>query len=156
VAGQNFGAKLGGRVRQTFRSGALMATTLMAVTMVLCLTAPAYLMSAFSNDPDVIAIGTEYLRVVAFNFVASGIIFVSSSMFQAMGHTIPPLMTSFGRSVIVGSAVVLIAQIEGFRLVWIWNVAVAVTWLQMGANLFLLQREFARRLNFPPSEKAGA
>jgi Na+-driven multidrug efflux pump len=132
-----------------------MATGLMTAAMVLCLAAPAQLMGAFSDDRQVIAIGTEYLRVVAFNFVSSGIIFVSSSMFQAMGNTIPPLLTSFGRSVIVGSAVVLIAQIEGFRLVWIWWFAVSVSWFQMGANVLLLRREFARRLDFGSIERAG-
>ena len=147
VAGQNFGAKLGTRVRQAFRSAALMASGLMTVSMVLCLAVPAQLMGAFSDDRQVIAIGTEYLRVVAFNFLSSGIVFVSSSMFQAMGNTIPPLLTSFARSVVVGIAVVLIAHIDGFRLVWIWWVAVSVSWMQMGANVLLLRREFARRLN---------
>jgi putative MATE family efflux protein len=156
VAGQNFGAKLAARVRQTFTSAALMATALMTGSMVLCLAAPEALMGAFSDDRQVIVIGTEYLRVVAFNFVSSGIIFVSSSMFQAMGNTIPPLITSFGRSVIVGAAVVLIAQIAGFQLVWIWWTAVSVSWIQMGANLLLLRREFGRRLGaFTAVEPAG-
>jgi putative MATE family efflux protein len=156
VAGQNFGARLAPRVRQTFRSGAMMASGLMVIAMLVSIAAPGALISVFSDDPQVIAFGAEYLRIVAFNFLPSGIIFVASSMFQAMGNTIPPLMTSFGRMVIVGAAVVLISRIEGFRLAWIWYMAVGVTWMQMGTNLLLLRREFARRLTFPPGEQVEA
>ena len=46
----------------------------------------------FNKDPGVLAVGGEYLQIVAWNFVPSGIVFVSSSMFQAMGNTIPPLV----------------------------------------------------------------
>lgn len=146
VAGQNFGARLPSRVRQTFRSGAVMASGLMTIAMLITMGSPATLIGVFSDDPQVIMVGAEYLRIVAFNFLPSGITFVASSMFQAMGHTIPPLMTSFARITIVGIALVLIARIEGFHLAWIWYVSVGITWLQMGANLLLLRREFARRL----------
>ena len=44
--------------------------------------------------------GVEYLRIVVVTFVPSGITFVSSSMFQALGNTIPPLATSTLRIVI--------------------------------------------------------
>ena len=47
------------------------------------------MVGVFSSDPQVIAVGEEYLHIIAFNFVASGIVFVSSSMFQAMGNTDP-------------------------------------------------------------------
>ena len=55
----------------------------------------------FSKDPGVLAVGGEYLRIVAWNFVASGIVFVSSSMFQAMGNTMPSLVSSFVRIVLL-------------------------------------------------------
>ena len=45
-----------------------------------------------------LAVGGEYLKIVAWNFVPSGIVFVSSSMFQAMGNTIPSLVSSFLRT----------------------------------------------------------
>ena len=156
VAGQNFGAKLASRVRQTFRSGAVMASGLMTLAMVICLVAPKRLIATFSDDAEVITIGAEYLRIVAFNFLPSGIVFVASSMFQAMGNTIPPLITSFARMALVGLALLLIARIEGFQLAWIWYMAVTVTWLQMTANILLLRREYARRLNFAPSVQAEA
>ena len=59
-----------------------------------------------------IAVGDEYLRIVSLNFVASGIMFVTASMFQAMGNTLPSLMTSFMRIVVVAIPAFAVAQVR--------------------------------------------
>jgi putative MATE family efflux protein len=155
VAGQNFGARHPQRVRDTFRSAAAMAALFMAAAGGLCVIASAKLIAVFSDDPGVIAVGDEYLRIVAWNFVASGVIFVASSMFQAMGNTMPPLATSFGRLIATAVPIVLLAQLAGFQLWWIWYVSVLSLWLHMAANLWLLNREFRRRLAFDPVARAS-
>src|SRR5262245_2208874 len=94
VAGQNFGARLAGRVRETFRSAVSIAVVVMVVFALLCHIAPAAMIRIFSSDPAVIAVGEEYLRIVSWNFISSGVVFVSSSMFQALGNTIPSLVSS--------------------------------------------------------------
>ena len=103
------------------------------------------MVGVFSSDPQVIAVGEEYLHIVAFNFVASGIMFVSSSMFQAMGNTIPSLITSATRIVIVAVPVLLLAQTPGFALRWIWYISVGAVVVQLAMNLWLLRREFRLR-----------
>jgi putative MATE family efflux protein len=148
VAGQNFGARQARRVRDTFRSAALMASALMLVSALLAHVAPEATVRVFSKDPAVIATGTEYLRIISWNFVASGIMFVSSSMFQAMGTTIPSLLTSFTRIVLVAIPVLLLAQAPGFALRWVWYLSVASVTVQMCLNLMLLRREFRLRLTF--------
>ena len=155
VAGQNFGAHLGSRVRQTFRSALAMSGGFMIVMAIVCEIAPSRLIGFFSADPQVIAVGAEYLRIVALNFFASGVVFVASSMFQAMGNTVPPLLTSVGRIIIVAVPVMLLARLAAFEIAWIWYISVAATWLQMGANLVLLKREFRLRLDAPAVVKAG-
>src|SRR4029450_13428594 len=101
-----------------------------------------------SSDPQVIAVGEEYLHIIAFNFVASGIVFVSSSMFQAMGNTIPSLITSAARIAIVAVPVLLLAQTPGFALRWIWYISAGAVVVQLLLNLWLLRREFRARLAF--------
>jgi putative MATE family efflux protein len=148
VAGQNFGAHHAQRVRDTFRSAAMMAAGFMFLTGALCHFLPSALIGGFTDDPEVIGVGTEYLRIITWNFVASGVIFVSSSMFQALGNTLPPLATSLGRIVLVGVPIVLMSRLPGFELSWIWYLSVGTVWLHMAANLVLLRREFGRRLVF--------
>jgi putative MATE family efflux protein len=148
VAGQNVGARKAQRVRDSFTSAAVMASLYMVCAAALCYLASASLIRAFSTDADVVAVGDEYIRIVAFNFVAAGIVFVASSMFQALGNTIPPLLTSFTRMLLTSIPVVLLAQLAGFELWWVWWISVAAQWLHMGANVLLLRREFTRRLAF--------
>ncbi len=101
VAGQNFGARLAQRVKDTFKDAAWMAVSLMVVFAVACHLLPAPFVRVFSKDPDVIAVGTEYLRIISFNYVASGLVFVASSTFQAMGNTVPSLIASVVRIALV-------------------------------------------------------
>ena len=156
VAGQNFGARKADRVRQTFRTGAALAAGAMLVLAVIVWLAAEQMVGVFSSDPQVIAVGEEYLHIIAFNFVASGIVFVSSSMFQAMGNTVPSLITSGARIVIVAIPVLLLAQSAGFTLRWIWYISAGAVVVQLAMNLWLLQREFRLRLHFDKAAKTPA
>jgi putative MATE family efflux protein len=150
VAGQNFGARRTERVRDTFRAAALIATAGMITFALLAHIAPAALIGVFSDDPAVIAVGDEYLRISSWNFVASGLIFVTASMFQAMGNTMPSLVTSFTRIVVVAIPAFLLSRQPGFEMRWIWYLSVVAVTLQMSLNLLILQREFKVRLSFAP------
>ncbi len=150
VAGQNFGARLPDRVKATFKDAAYMATGVMVVFALASHIAPAALVGFFSKDPAVIAVGEEYLRIISWNYVASGLVFVSSSMFQAMGNTMPSLIASAIRISLVAIPAILLARMPSFQLHWIWYLSMAAVWIQMGMALWFMQREFRRRLNFAP------
>jgi Na+-driven multidrug efflux pump len=126
-----------------------MATGLMVLSGVLCSVAAPQLMSVFSSDPEVIAVGVEYLHVIAFSFVASGVVFVTSSMFQALGNTIPPLLTSGTRITLVAIPLLILARVPGFHLKWIWYLSAVGVTLQMIANIVLLLREMRLRFDAP-------
>jgi MATE family, multidrug efflux pump len=149
VAGQNVGAGLSDRVRDTFRVAAGLAVGVMLVLTVVCHLAPAALIRVFSSDPDVIRVGEEYLRIVSWSFVFSGVIYVSSSMFQALGNTLPALLASVVRLVGVSIPVIMLSRHPGFELRWAWYLGIVSVTLQMAMSLFLLQREFRRRLLTP-------
>ena len=166
VAGQNFGARRPERVRGALRAALLLAVGFMAPLTILAHLAPAAMVGIFSHDPHVIAVGDEYLRIISWNFAASGVVFVSSSMFQALGNTMPALISSMVRIAIVALPAILLVRVPGFELRWIWYLSVAATALQMVLSLTLLQRELRVRMAFPaapedlhgtePAELAGA
>jgi Na+-driven multidrug efflux pump len=120
---------------------------MIVLALVTWLSADA-MMSIFSSDPSVIGVGEEYLHVVAFNFVASGVVFVGSSMFQAMGNAVPSLLASAARIVIIAVPVFVLAQVPGFSLLWVWYISAAAVVVQLALCLLLLRREFRVRLNF--------
>jgi putative MATE family efflux protein len=146
VAGQNFAAHKGDRVRAAFKAAAGMGAGAMLISALGVFFAADALMRIFTADREVITVGVEYLHIVALTFVASGITFVSSSMFQAMGNTIPSLVTSGMRLVLSVIPAILLSRVPGFHLTWIWWVSAAAVFLQMSANLILLQREFRLKL----------
>ncbi len=148
VAGQNFGARLGGRVRQSFYSGAGMSAAIMLVLTVLCHVSPGAMVRFFSADAAVVAFGAEYLRIISWNFVLSGVIFVSSSVFQGMGNTLPALGSSFMRLMLFAVPAYALSHQPGFLMLHIWYLSVASVAVQLGVNLWLLHREFGRRLSF--------
>jgi putative MATE family efflux protein len=156
VAGQNFGAKRGDRVKDVYKTACAMAASTMFVMALLCNIAPAALVRLFSKDAQVIAVGDEYLRIISWNFVASGLIFVTSSMFQAMGNTIPSLIASFSRILFIAIPALILSKMPGFALNWIWYISVAAIILQLGIVMALLRREFRRRLDTMPAVPLAA
>jgi Na+-driven multidrug efflux pump len=82
--------------------------------------------------------------------VASGLIFVASSMFQAMGNTVPSLVTSAVRIIMVAIPAFLLSRVPGFQLRWIWYLSVGSILVQLTLSMLLLRREFGRRLVFEP------
>jgi putative MATE family efflux protein len=150
VVGQNFGARLGPRVRESFYAAARMAVAIMVVLTVLCHVSPDALVRFFNSDRAVVAFGGEYLRIISWNFVASGLVFVIASVFQGMGNTIPPLASSCFRLVIFMVPSWLLSRQPGFEMRQVWYLAVTTVVVQLALNLWLLHREFDLKLQPTP------
>jgi len=145
LAGQNVGAGQLARVRETFRSSALLGSSLMLLLTLFCQWRPEWLVHGFTSDPEVIAVGAEYLRIISWNFVAQGLIFTCSGLFQALGNTLPPLYSSATRLATFAAPAIWLSTREGFALHQVWYLSVVTVALQMLLSLWLLQRELGRR-----------
>ena len=146
VAGQNFGARKPDRVRETYWTALGMACGTMLVCTVLVYLAAAPMIRVFTADPSVVEVGAEYLRILSWTFVLSGVVFISSSIFQAMGNTLPSLVTSFMRIVLVTVLAFVLAPRPGFQIRWVWYLSVASVALQAALIAVLVRREFRVRL----------
>ena len=151
LAGQNFGARDAARVKETFRVAATASCACMALLTIACHIAPDRLIGLFSQDPAVIAFGAEFLRLISWNFMASGLVFTSASLFQGMGNTLPPLASSSLRLALFALPAWLVSLRPGFDIDWIWYLSIASVAIQATVNLLLLRREFVRRLAFAPA-----
>ncbi|HWY51995.1 MAG TPA: MATE family efflux transporter [Chthoniobacterales bacterium] len=148
VVGQNFGGRQADRVRQSVKSGLGIAASMMLVLALITWLAPEMMIRFFSKDAAVIQFGSDYLRIVAFNFVAAGIVFTSSSMFQGLGNTVPPLLSSASRLVLFALPALLLSRRAGFDIKLVWFLSVGSQLLQACMNLLLLRRELNRKLKF--------
>lgn len=152
VAGQNFGARQFGRVRETFRAAALLSSVLMLGLTLICQWRPQVFIEFFSRQPEVVEVGATYLRVISWNFVATGLIFTCSGLFQALGNTWPSLASSGSRLFTFVLPAVILSTLPHFSLLQVWHLSVATVTLQALTSFALLQREFRRRLGAPADQ----
>jgi Na+-driven multidrug efflux pump len=146
VAGQNFGARRADRVREAFRQGALISVVIMASLMILIHWQPALLVAGFTDDANVRDIAAEYLQIVSWNFVAQGLIFTCSSLFQGLGDTRPALLSTATRLVTFVLPAVWLSLQPGFQLHHVWYLSLGTTILQAVVSLLLVRSQFRRRL----------
>jgi putative MATE family efflux protein len=145
VAGQNVGAGLFDRVRATFRIAATIGSVIMVGLTLICQIDPGWFARGFTDDPAVIAVAAEFLRYISWNFVASGLIFACSGMFQALGNTVPSLLSSASRLVTFVLPVVWLSHQPGFQLREVWLTSMATVALQALLSLWLLRGQLQRR-----------
>lgn len=148
MVGQNFGGRQAQRVRHSVYSGLTIATALMLLLAAITWAAPGAMVRLFSQDKDVVAFGRDYLNIVALNFIAAGIVFTTSSIFQGLGNTIPPLFSSASRLLIFALPALLISQRGAFDIKLIWYLSVGSQILQACFNLLLLRHELHKKLKF--------
>lgn len=146
IAGQNFGAANGARVKETFVKAVLLTTLVSIGLMVLAQFKPEWLLAGFSNDQETMAIAFLFLRIISLNMVSQGVIFTCSSMFQGLGNTKPVLLSSATRVFTYSLPAIWLSTRPGFRMEYVWYVSIGATTLQAVLSLWLLRREFGKRL----------
>ena len=148
IAGQNFGARNGARVRETFRTAALIGSVLMLALTLVCQWRPEWFVRGFTDDPRVVAFGAQYLHIISWNFVASGLIFTCSGMFQALGNTVPAVVSTATRLVTFVLPAIWLSRQPDFRIEHVWYLSVATMTVQALTSLWLVRRQFRQRLHF--------
>jgi putative MATE family efflux protein len=145
LAGQNFGAGEVARVRATLRASVMLCSAVMVPLTLFCQLRPEWLVHVFTQDPAVVEQGRLFLRIISWNFVATGIIFSCSAMFQGLGNTVPSLLSTGSRLVTFALPAAWMSTWPHFRIEDVWYLSVATVTLQAATSLFLVQREFRRK-----------
>lgn len=149
-------------MRETFRQAALIGSALMFTLTLFCHAAPQVLVRPFTADPAVAAVAVEYLQIISWNFVAVGLVFACSGLFQALGDTRPAFASSASRLLTFALPAVWLSQQPGFEMRHVWYASVVSILLQMALSLWLLRVQFRRKLGpleatpAPPGRVAGA
>ena len=146
IAGQNFGAGRGARVRETFAKAVLLNTVVMVLVTVFLQWRPEVLVGFFIKESDAIDVGATFLRTISWTFIAQGVVFTCSGMFQGLGNTRPAMLSSAIRLTVFVPVAVWLSTQRGFQLERLWLVSVATVWIQALASYLLLRHQFSRRL----------
>lgn len=144
IVGQNVGARNAQRVARSIGLSSGIGAVYMLMLSGFCLALPDFFVRYFSDDPEVVRYGAGYIGVVAWNFIASGLVLTTSTAFQGLGRTVPPLLSSVLRLMIFSGPVVYLTARGDFALETIWWLWVGSVFVQGVMNLALLRREFRR------------
>jgi putative MATE family efflux protein len=144
IVGQNFSAKHAARIRESFWAACVVASVVMVLLTALCQAKAVFLVSLFSRQDDVVAVGADYLRLISLTFLATGLIFACTSVFQGLGNTRPPFLSSVIRLFAFAVPVLLLGRLT---LREIWLISAGSIWVQAAANMWFLRREFSFRLD---------
>jgi len=146
IVGQNVGARNWARVKQAMVSSSLVGLAMMIVVTTLCQLWPQSLIWPFSRQLDVVQVGTSYVRAISLTYVATAIIFSTASVFQGMGNTKPPFVSSAVRVLAFAIPVGLLSHTSSFNLGYVWYISAASIFLQALMNVVFLRQEMRKRM----------
>jgi putative MATE family efflux protein len=146
IVGQNFGANNGERVRDTFRKAALIGTAAMIGITLFAQWRPHLFVSVFAADVASIAVAALFLQIISWNFVAQGLVYTCTNIFQGLGNTVPPLISSGICLLVFAIPAVSISSLPDFRIEHVWYLFVASATLHALLSLWLLRVEFRKKL----------
>ncbi len=147
IAGQNYGAKQYGRVRDTCYKGIMLSSAVMLVVTVLMQWKSDLLVGFFTDEAEVIAVGSVFLQLISLNFIAQGIVFACSGMFQGLGNTRPAMLSSTIRVIVFLPLAVFLKYQPGFTITQVWYVSILSVNVQALVSYLLVRREFRLRLD---------
>lgn len=120
VVGQNIGANQLERAETATRIGNIIGTTLMAGIGVLFLLFPHVFVQIFSDDSEVIKIGSVYLKYLSLTFGFIAFSLVIGKALNGAGDTFSPMLITLVSQIGVGLLlVILFSRIIGLTGVWI-------------------------------------
>jgi putative MATE family efflux protein len=154
IAGQNFGAGRSARVRETFAKAVMLNTVVMVLVTAFLQWKPELLVGFFTAESGATEVGATFLRAISWTFIAQGVVFTCSGMFQGLGNTKPAMLSSAVRLAVFVPLALWLRSTPDFDLERLWQVSVLTVWLQAGVSYFLLRQQFKRRLGSPPQAPA--
>lgn len=138
VVGQNVGANQIGRAEETARMGNIIGTALMAGIGALFFVFPNIFLRIFTDELEVIAIGSDFLQWLSptFGFIAFSL--VLGKALNGAGDTFSPMMITLAAQLGVGLVlVILLSYYIGLKGVWI---GIALSNIVQGGAMWLWYR----------------
>ncbi len=129
ITAQNYGADRIDRIREAFRLNLRYGAMILLPLSIPILFFAEPLMGFFTDDPAVISIGAEYLRIDAFTLYGYVIIFVSTSVLQGMKRPMFAIWMGLFRQVAAPYALfTLFTVVMGYGTVSLWFAIAGIVW----------------------------
>ncbi|PYZ92065.1 MATE family efflux transporter [Salipaludibacillus keqinensis] len=152
IIGYNYGAQQFDRMRETIILGLKVVTAFSILVFVVIMAFPGVFMRVFTPDPDVIAAGSDGMRIMFAMAFLIGVQVVSGGLYQALGKAKPALILSMSRQVLFLIPLVLI--LPQFFGVWgVWIAFPVADILSFSLSVFFMYKD--RKLFFTGKDSSG-
>lgn len=141
IVGQTIGAANSIRSLEVLRKAIFLGVGLMATTTFLLQVFCEDLVGLFNAGEDERSAAVDFLRIVSLGFIAQSIVTTSSSMFQGLGNTLPPLISSVTCFCLFCLAVAWLSSLPNRQIEQVWYLLVGTLLLQAAIGLWLLKRQ---------------
>jgi Na+-driven multidrug efflux pump len=94
----------------------------------------------FTSQPEVVEVGTQYLRVIAYTFIPTGLIFAAAGLFQGLARTELPFYAAVIRLLLFVAAAFGLVMTNSLSLISVWWLAAFSIIVQSGVVLSLASR----------------
>jgi putative MATE family efflux protein len=129
LTAQNFGALRTDRIREVLRTSLRYGFTLAGMGTIAALLLTSQLMSFFSRDFQVIAVGVRFLRIEAFVFPAYVLLYICISAMQGIKQPLFALWIGLYRQIAGPTcAFHVLTTVFGWGIIGIWWGILGVTW----------------------------
>jgi putative MATE family efflux protein len=121
LTGQNLGAGNVKRVNEVFKWGVIMTAGITLTLSAFIVAFPKVLLSMFVRQPEILEIGTTYLRTLGFAYILFAIMFISNGVINGAGRTLVTMAITITSVwlVRVPLAAILSKTELGLRGIWI-------------------------------------
>jgi len=121
LVGMFYGAKRFNRLKATIRYGQKWAFLITAGVGLIWYTFAPWIIPIFTNSPEIIDIGVQYLRIIVFGFPFVAIAITSNRTMQGLGYTMPMLVVTTLRVVGISAPTAWVfSQILHKPLNYVW------------------------------------
>jgi len=136
--GQNIGANKSERIKQGYRSTLIMTSIYSVTISIIAWFFGRELMGLFTNDPQVIEVGYEYLVIVSSFYIFFSAMFANHGLLRGAGDTLVPMfITIFALWVLRIPISYFLSQKLGTVGIW-WGVPIAWIFSWLVTHLYYL------------------
>jgi len=149
IIGFNYGMGDMSRVKTAYIYSALYAVIICTIGLIFIVTMPGWIMRQFAEDPEIIALGTTGLRIVALTMPVAAFQMNASTFFMAIGRAKISVLLSVSRQgLLLIPLYFILPRFFGLEGIW-WATPIADL-LAFTLALFMILREL-KRINAQPA-----
>ncbi len=155
IIGYNFGAGKMLRIREALLKGLLLSVGVVTFFGIIYFSWPTLFLSIFTDDRELLTLGTGAMRIMVFMFPLIGAQIVFTTYFQAAGRGLPSLLLSLLREVLLFIPLLFILS-SLFGLDGVWYSRPLSDLFAFLITYILIYRELKRLKIFPGESKLFA